>query len=83
MVGGVLVSALKDLPNALLYEIQDKLMETAGVCDSFFHTPNTGFNCIHVPLETIDLADGTDECLDRIAAYISRLPPIKIEVVCS
>lgn len=30
MVGGVLVSALKDMPNALLFEIQENLQEAAG-----------------------------------------------------
>jgi hypothetical protein len=31
VVGGVLVSALKDMPNALLFEIQENLQEAAGV----------------------------------------------------
>ena len=30
-----------------------------------------------------DLTDGSDECLDRIAAYLSQLPAPKIEVVMS
>jgi hypothetical protein len=42
VVGGVLVSALKDMPNALLFEIQENLQEVAGeliidVCDLTVH----------------------------------------------
>lgn len=36
---------------------------------------------LFLPTTRADLTDGTDECLDRIAAYLSLLSPVKIEVV--